>query len=123
MLYTLIFIFGAVALSLTLRETPFQADEYGRRATLTSPVAALLPVPLEEFNSCGCGKQYTVDLSSLGDVTDGFFIVLDPQTGTFTLDGDALHWRDGTMVMANDPVLHDGDEIVLRGASLIFTIE
>ncbi len=122
MLYFLISIIGVVALLLTLRETPFEADSYGRKATLTSPTGAILAIPLDEFNALGSGEGYTVDLSALGQVTEGFFVVLDPDTGCFCLGGDALHRRGGTLV--NDIMLQDGDEIVLRGGtSLVFTID
>lgn len=122
MVYFLISIIGVVALLLTLRETPFEADSYGRKATLTSPTGAILPIPLDEFNSLGSGKGYTVDLSALGQVTEGFFVVLDPDTGCFCLGGDALHRRGGMLV--NDIILQDADEIVLRGGtSLVFTID
>ena len=121
MAYFFISILGMVVLLLPLRETPFETDSYGRKATLTSPTGALLPIALDEFNACGCGEGYTVDLSALGHVTEGFFVVLDPGVG-FALGGDALHRRGGTLV--NDIMLQDGDEIVLRGGtSLVFTID
>lgn len=124
MLYFLISIIGVVALLLTLRETPFEADSYGRKATLTSPTGAILAIPLDEFNSlgAGCGEGYTVDLSQLGkNTTEGFVIVRDIDTGCFTLGGDALIRRNGEIV--NDLILHDNDEIILRGSSLIFRID
>lgn len=123
MVYFLISIIGVVALLLTLRETPFEADSYGRKATLTSPTGAILPIPLDEFNAFGCGEQgYTVDLSQLGkNTTEGFLIVIDIDTGRYALGGDALHRRNGEIV--NDIMLQDGDEIVLRGTSLVFTID
>ena len=122
MLYLLISIIGVVALLLTLRETPFEADSYGRKATLTSPTGAILPIALDEFNALGCGKGYTVDLSQLGkNTTEGFFIVRDIDTGCFALGGDALIRRNGEIV--NDLILHDNDEIILRGSSLIFKID
>lgn len=122
MAYFLISILGMVVLLLPLRETPFETDSYGRKATLTSPTGAILAIPLDEFNALGSGEGYTVDLSALGQVTEGFFVVLDPDTGCFCLGGDALHRRGGTLV--NDIMLQDGDEIVLRGGtSLVFTID
>ncbi len=120
MAYFLISILGMVVLLLPLRETPFETDSYGRKATLTSPTGAMLPIALDEFNACGCGEGYTVDLSALGHVTEGFFVVLDPGVG-FTLGGDALIRRNGEIV--NDLILHDNDEIILRGSSLIFRID
>lgn len=122
MAYFLISIIGVVALLLTLRETPFEADSYGRKATLTSPTGAILPIALDEFNALGCGEGYTVDLSALGQVTEGCFVVWDPSVGSFALGGDALHRRGGTLL--NDIILQDSDEIVLRGGtSLVFTID
>lgn len=122
MVYLISMIIGVVGLLLTLRETPFEADSYGRKATLTSPTGAILPIALDEFNALGCGKGYTVDLSALGQVTEGFFVVLDSDTGCFCLGGDALHRRGGMLL--NDIMLQDGDEIVLRGGtSLVFTID
>ena len=120
MAYFLISILGMVVLLLPLRETPFETDSYGRKATLTSPTGAMLPIALDEFNACGCGEGYTVDLSALGHVTEGFFVVLDPGVG-FALGGDALIRRNGEIV--NDLILHDNDEIILRGSSLIFRID
>ena len=118
----MISIRGVVALLLTLRETPFEADSYGRKATLTSPTGAILPIALDEFNALGCGEGYTVDLSALGQVTEGCFVVWDPSVGSFALGGDALHRRGGTLL--NDIILQDSDEIVLRGGtSLVFTID
>lgn len=121
MVYFLISIIGVVALLLTLRETPFEADSYGRKATLTSPTGAILPIALDEFNALGCGKGYTVDLSALGHPTEGCFIVWDPEKGRYALGGDALIRRNGEIV--NDIMLQDGDEILLRGTSLVFTID
>lgn len=121
MAYFLISILGMVVLLLPLRETPFEADSYGRKATLTSPTGAILTIPLYEFNALGSGEGYTVDLSALGQVTEGFFVVLDPDTGCFCLGGDALIRRNGEIV--NDLILHDNDEIILRGSSLIFRID
>lgn len=121
MVYFLISIIGVVALLLPLRETPFEADSYGRKATLTSPTGAILPIALDEFNALGCGKGYTVDLSQLGkNTTEGFFIARDEMG--FALGGDALIRRNGAI--GNDIMLQDGDEIVLRGGtSLVFTID
>lgn len=124
MAYFLISILGMVVLLLPLRETPFETDSYGRKATLTSPTGAILPIALDEFNSlgAGCGEGYTVDLSQLGkNTTEGFFIVRDIDTGCFALGGDALIRRNGEIV--NDIMLQDGDEILLRGTSLVFTID
>jgi len=119
----LISIIGVVVLLLTLRETPFEADSYGRKATLTSPTGAILPIALDEFNALGPGNGYTVDLSQLGkNTTEGFFIVRDIEAGRYALGGDALIRRNGEIV--NDIMLQDGDEIVLRGGtSLVFTID
>ena len=123
MLYALISLPAFLCLCLLLRQTPYTADSYGRKASLYDPSGRILEaIDLQEYTSVGVGqfKNIQVDLSPFGDVTDGFYIELTPHSHMFCLHGDAQIKRGNRLYKGGE--LHDGDTIFLRGgATLIFT--